>query len=309
MSKRTRTRKSTKGQSSRSQEPTMEDKVREFGVFDSDVHQGNHFVVLKCPIHPGDVIDWEFLSTHGLAREYNSAHEESRLDDTRRGLNNGETVRVQVLRMGFWPSTGDGEFVVGGTSIKKVRDPKVRLAHRCIGTTISGRKESTHRITINDIFFLYCIYGEGVTCSIPYWLAQYLKGVRDTDLTCGGMFVTRIARSFGLLTNAMLDALSVESRAHIFKKKSLIAMNFVMDLHRGACCWPATRPVVEDDEVEETANQEAAASVEVYRNMSQSDWQIDPFSGREADYPPYGYTGYMPPGYEYRFGLASDGFE
>ena len=28
--------------------------------------------------------------------------------------------------------------------------------------------------------------------------------------------------------------------------------------------------------------------------------QIDPFPGRESDYPPYGYTGYLPPGYQYR---------
>ncbi|GKD75455.1 hypothetical protein Tco_1333737, partial [Tanacetum coccineum] len=48
----------------------MEDKVREFGVFDSDVHQGNHFAVSKRPIHTRDVIDWEFLSTHGLAKEF-----------------------------------------------------------------------------------------------------------------------------------------------------------------------------------------------------------------------------------------------
>ena len=28
--------------------------------------------------------------------------------------------------------------------------------------------------------------------------------------------------------------------------------------------------------------------------------QIDPFPGRESDYPPYGYFGHLPPGYEYR---------
>ena len=30
--------------------------------------------------------------------------------------------------------------------------------------------------------------------------------------------------------------------------------------------------------------------------------QIDPFHGREMDYPPYGYTGHLPPGYDYRYG-------
>ncbi|GKC31788.1 hypothetical protein Tco_1039082 [Tanacetum coccineum] len=163
---------------------------------------------------------------------------------------------------------------------------------------------------------------------------------------------SRIARSFGLLTNAMVDALCVEPRAHVFNKRSLISIRVVMDLGGGTCCWPATRQVGEEDEVEEAAEEGAGGSANVYRNMSRGDWQvcqgqwmdqqdgrwgqvetwmtrqtdqanwmydhivchfqyffthdnlhphlqIDPFPGREADYHPYGYTGKMPPGYEY----------
>ncbi|GKF70502.1 hypothetical protein Tco_0203559, partial [Tanacetum coccineum] len=36
--------------------------------------------------------------------------------------------------------------------------------------------------------------------------------------------------------------------------------------------------------------------------------QIDPFLGREIYYPPYGYTGPMPPGYDYRYGPAPGGY-
>ncbi|GKC53287.1 hypothetical protein Tco_1076032 [Tanacetum coccineum] len=178
-----------------------------------------------------------------------------------------------------------------------------------------------------DIFFLYCIYGEGVTYNIPYWLAWYFK--KDKDVICGGMFVTRIARYFRLLTNIMRDALHVEPKAHVFKKRSLIAMDVMMDLGRGACCWPTTRQVGEDVEVKEAANEgaaneEASGSAEVYQNMSRGDWQfqylstrdnldphlqIDPFPRREADYPPYGYTGHMPAGYEYQSGPAPGSFD
>nr|GFA45943.1 zinc finger, CCHC-type [Tanacetum cinerariifolium] len=45
---------------------------------------------------------------------------------------------------------------------------------------------------------------EGVVCNIPYWLARYLKGVRDKSVIFGGMFVTKIARSFGLITEEMI---------------------------------------------------------------------------------------------------------
>nr|GEW93120.1 zinc finger, CCHC-type [Tanacetum cinerariifolium] len=52
------------------------------------------------------------------------------------------------------------------------RNLRVKLAYRCIATTISGRKESTNRVTKIDLYYLYCIYTEGVVCNIPYWLAR-----------------------------------------------------------------------------------------------------------------------------------------
>ncbi|GKB15975.1 hypothetical protein Tco_0849898 [Tanacetum coccineum] len=96
----------------------------------------------------------------------------------------------------------------------------------------------------------------------------------------------------------------------------------------------------EDDEAEEAnegeaGNEGAGGSADMYRNMSQGDWQeeranwmydhtvrqfqhlstrdnldphlqIDPFPGREADYPPFGYHGPMPLGYAYRPYLSYD---
>ncbi|GJZ01658.1 hypothetical protein Tco_0519619 [Tanacetum coccineum] len=103
---------------------------------------------------------------------------ESRMDETRRELNKGETVKNNIVIMGFWPTIGDGDFFMGGTSVKKIRDPRIRLVHRCITTTISGRKESTHWVTAMDLFFLYCIYEEGVTCNIPYCHIDKVSGKR-----------------------------------------------------------------------------------------------------------------------------------
>nr|GEW86243.1 copia protein [Tanacetum cinerariifolium] len=44
----------------------------------------------------------------------------------------------------------------------------------------------------------------------------------------------------GLLSELM-NALSVEPPPCVFKKKSLIAIGVIMELHNGGCCWPATR--------------------------------------------------------------------
>ncbi|GJS33467.1 hypothetical protein Tco_0531849 [Tanacetum coccineum] len=174
-------------------------------------------------------------------------------------------IIVKAAWLGFWPTIGDGEFILWGTSVKKIRDP---------------------------------------------------KGVGYRDVICGGMFLNRLARSYRLLTNAMVDAFSVEPRAPTFMKKSLVTMEIIIELDGGICCWPTAGRVGEDDEVEE----EAKGSTETYQSISRGDWQylstrdnldphlqIDPFPGREEDYPPYGYIGYMPSGYDYRFGTAPDG--
>nr|GEV48694.1 retrotransposon Orf1 [Tanacetum cinerariifolium] len=186
MRKRIRQGKSTRGQSSSSREHTMEEKsfVSLYGSF-------SHLLSL-IPLL---------------------------VASTKSGLRRGETLKAEHVLMGFWPTIRGGEFVVRGIAVKKVRDPRNRLAHRCIATTISGRKNSTQRNTAIDLFYLYCIYGEGVACNIPYWLAWYLERGKDKDLIYGGMFLTRIARSLGFLTTSMVDALSVEPRAYVFRKK------------------------------------------------------------------------------------------
>ncbi|GJU86186.1 hypothetical protein Tco_1293732 [Tanacetum coccineum] len=182
MSKCARSGKSTRGQSSRSQEPIMEDKIREFEVFDNDTHQGHYFTISRLPIHPGSVIDRAFLATHGW-RVGLYSEEQSRLGSTKSGLLSGETVKTTHVLMGFWPTIG-------------------------------------------------------------------------------------IARSFGLLTIAMVDALSVEPQAHVFNNKSLIAMGVLMDLGGETYCWPATHQIRDDDEVEEAANKEARGFANIYRNMT-----------------------------------------
>ncbi|GKA27163.1 hypothetical protein Tco_0713331 [Tanacetum coccineum] len=112
---------------------------------------------------------------------------------TRNGLRIGETIKAEHVLMGFWPTIGDGEFVVGGMAVKKTRDPRVRLAHRLL--------------------------------------------------------------SLG---------------AHVFRKKSLLAMDVIMELANGACYRPVTRQVGEDYEVEEAANEGAGGSDDMYQNMSQA---------------------------------------
>nr|GFD36265.1 hypothetical protein [Tanacetum cinerariifolium] len=78
-----------------------------------------------------------------------------------------------------------------------------------------------------------------------------------------------------MLTNKLMEALSVETSPHFFKKKSLIPMGVFMKLHNGGCFWPIAREAVEedkeDDEGDEVAgggagHEGARGSANMYRN-------------------------------------------
>ncbi|GJR62783.1 hypothetical protein Tco_1504945 [Tanacetum coccineum] len=242
----------------------MEEKVRKFRLFDYEYHQMNYDNLAGRSIHPGDVVDWEFLSNKGKCTLLSLG---------------GELASTHLTHL-FWPSIGDDGFNVGNTKAKSIRDPRIKLAHRCITMTITGRKETTNRVTEIDLFYLYCIYWEGVVCNIPYWLAKYLNGVSDKSVIFRGMFVTKITRSFGLLTEEMIGVLNREPPPHIYKKKSLVKMGVIMELHEGECCWPATRGVVEENEGDdeegdrEGGNEGVGGFVDIYQNISAGDWQV-----------------------------------
>nr|GEU73110.1 retrotransposon Orf1 [Tanacetum cinerariifolium] len=275
--------RSTRGQASSSRKETMEERVRKFELFDNGNHQMNYNNLVGCSIHFGDVVDWEFLSNKGLAQSffnfinrdtfsgpqwvnlfkinkpifrvlvrelsasfkfnatpcrYEPLHKgvtfrlggmeremsllefgwrvglyfegESRDVATLYGLRNAETVNATRLTHSFWPSIDDGMFNVGNTKAQSLRNPRIKLSHRCITMSITGRKETTNRVTEIDLFYLYCILGNG-------------------------LFVT-----------------------------SLIGLPRVVDESKG------------DDEEgnREGGNEGVVGSVNIYRNISQGDWQV-----------------------------------
>ena len=272
-------------------------------------------------------------------------------------LQNGETMKNDFECAQFWPTIGEGDYTPT-TRASQIRDPRVRLTHRCLTFSLSGRHSSQHRVTSLDLFFLYTIHNPGVYCNIPYWVAILLKhgaGTRETDRICGGMFVTRLARSYGILRPEIMDYLS-SSSCRTVKSKSLRQMDVVTELAGGLWTWyvPGGHEEEDDDDEDEEDGQQPGqehggyevGSDDYYRNMSRGDWQahqgawmgqvdswrtttdqrfdwmydhtirqmqhlstrdqlephlqIDPFPGREPDYPPYGYFGHLPSGYEYR---------
>ncbi|GJS11510.1 hypothetical protein Tco_0368306 [Tanacetum coccineum] len=211
-----RSKKCTRGEASSSQTPSILDKIHGFGV------RGETRTISLL----------EFGWRVGLYDEEVASHE-----DTVRTLRSVVTVRKKEYWRPFWPTIGNDRFIVGSTIVSSIRDPRVRLAHRCLTTTISVCGSSTHRITALDIFYLYCIYFVGVVCNIPFWLARYLKKV-----------------------------------PRVFPKKSLILMGVVMELDGGNCVWPAIRGVGDNSDDEE--DEEVGDHARAYRDMSRGAWMI-----------------------------------
>nr|GEX42729.1 hypothetical protein [Tanacetum cinerariifolium] len=195
MSKRAR---STRGQASLSREETMEEKVWKYESLQKGVTFRLGGVERELSLLK---LGWRV----GLYSE-----RDSRNSTSLSGLRGAKMVNSTCLTHLFWPIIGDDGYNVGNTKAKSIRNPRIKLSHYCITMTISGRKETTNRVIEIDLFYLYCIFREGVVCNIPYWLAKYQKSGRDTSVIFfwGGVFVTRIAWSFGLLTNKMVSVLN-----------------------------------------------------------------------------------------------------
>ena len=167
-------------------------------------------------------------------------------------LQNGLTEKDDLVCAAFWPTIGDGSNTPT-TGASQIRDPRIRLTHRCLAYSLTGRHSSQHRVTTSDLFFLYTIHNPGIYCNIPYWVAIMLThgaGTRGTDRICGGMFVTKLARSYGILRPEILEYLSSTS-CRTVKSKSLRQMDIVTELAGGFWTWYVPGAKEDDDEDEQ----------------------------------------------------------
>jgi hypothetical protein len=130
---------------------------------------------------------------------------------------------------------------------------------------------------------LYTIFSADVYCNIPFWVASYLRtsvGERDIDKVYGGMFVTRLARSYGLLTPQIIGYLSDCGNCRVVRAKSLRQMSIVMPERNGTYRWyEKGGPDIEEDADDEVDPQQhqfqgyEEGTADYYRHMSRGDWQ------------------------------------
>ncbi|GJZ57350.1 hypothetical protein Tco_0612844 [Tanacetum coccineum] len=106
-------------------------------------------------------------------------------------------------------STGD--FLGTIPSYILLRDPILRLCHRLIACSITGRSLAPEKVTMTDLFYLRGMDVGSV--NVPYLLARYLRmfaaGRKIGVHISGGQFVSRLADHLGLLTAEILGGLTI----------------------------------------------------------------------------------------------------
>ncbi|GJY10126.1 hypothetical protein Tco_0378311 [Tanacetum coccineum] len=185
----------------------------------------NYNSLVNHPIHSRIVIDWSLHVDNGLDRGFfESIHSDPFFKPHRVNLFRINKLVYHELVREFFAT-----FEFRATTCRN--SPRLAGIQFRLG---GEQRDSTQRVPVMDLFFLYCIYVERVVCNIPYWLGHYLSGVH-------------------------------EKRA-VFGKKSLVAMEIIIELAAGECHWLGTHPTQPqqhehaNEEEEEAAKKDAGDS-------------------------------------------------
>ncbi|KAI7731661.1 hypothetical protein M8C21_012807 [Ambrosia artemisiifolia] len=135
----------------------------------------------------------------------------------------------------FWADQGVGNYTPGKTKASKFRDPLLRILHRCLVYSIAGRFKSETAINLRELFYLYCLVHPH-TCNLAHVIAEYFltsSGREATSAIFGGHLVTKIARSYELLTDEALKKLTPVAETQRMNIKTLHHMRLVKKTQMG----------------------------------------------------------------------------
>ena len=117
-----------------------------------------------------------------------------------------------VVASTWWSTIANRVYIPSTAQEGHIRSPIHRLIHRFIASTINMRKDGDKVPTL-DIFYMWSIITPDVFCDLPYCIAKFLaEGAVKEKINSkinGGMFITRLARSFGILELPQAQMLTV----------------------------------------------------------------------------------------------------
>ncbi|KAI3503608.1 hypothetical protein L1887_32054 [Cichorium endivia] len=102
-------------------------------------------------------------------------------------------------------------FEAGSTKESQLRDPLHRLMHRIISTSIMQRR-GCEKVSGEDMFCMWVLSDPSRFLNLPYALAVSLTsraaGASSSSPMAGGHLITRLARSYGILTAEVIAGLA-----------------------------------------------------------------------------------------------------
>ncbi|GJT02054.1 hypothetical protein Tco_0823223 [Tanacetum coccineum] len=115
----------------------------------------------------------------------------------------------------YWIEISSDRDLLGPTpSYVFIRYPVRRLCHKMISCSISGRGQTTKKVTGVDLFYLMSM--DWGTANVPYLLAQYLfrhaEGRKSVAKLSEGHFIRRLTNHFRLVSDQGLRGLSMVTR-------------------------------------------------------------------------------------------------
>lgn len=132
----------------------------------------------------------------------------------------------------FWAEITGGVYTPSTARGRMIRSTTYRLLHRLIFMSLTHHKNS-ERVPSTDLYFLYALVTPGRHLNLPVALAAYLsrraRGLREDSPICGGHFITRLARSYQLLTREITRSMVF----HDMRPMSLRLLESMRVLERG----------------------------------------------------------------------------
>jgi hypothetical protein len=97
-------------------------------------------------------------------------------------------------------------------SYRSIRCPIRRLVHRLLVVSVRARHSAREKMTMEDIFLMHSMDG-GDHVNIPWYLAKFVtkkvNGAQGGSLIQGAHYISRIARSFDLMTPGALASVTI----------------------------------------------------------------------------------------------------
>ena len=110
----------------------------------------------------------------------------------------------------IWAEIGLGPFSASNPKVSQLKYPDYRVVHRMIVNTVHQRKSSHDKVDKIDLWILEQITNDDYT-NVPFVLAKMFvdaRGYREKSGLLFGQYITRLARSHGVLSERVTNSLT-----------------------------------------------------------------------------------------------------